>query len=36
MSGEFLTKGLHNHRYLKARQLANQFEKVIEFDLRTI
>lgn len=36
MSNEFLTKGLQNYRYLKARQLAKQFEKEIEVELRTI
>ena len=36
MSNEFLTKGLQNDRYLKARQLAKQFEKEIEVELRAI
>jgi hypothetical protein len=36
MTDEFLTKGLENDRYMKARQLAEQFEKEIEVELRAI
>lgn len=36
MTDEFLTKGLENDRYMKARQLARQFEKEIEVELRAI
>lgn len=36
MTDEFLTQGLENDRYLKARQLVKQFEKEIEAELRAI
>jgi hypothetical protein len=36
MTDEFLTKGLENDRYMKARQLIKQFEKEIEVELRAI
>ena len=36
MTDEFLTKGLENDRYVKARQLVKQFEKELEVELRAI
>jgi hypothetical protein len=36
MTDDFLTKGLQNDRYMKARQLIEQFEEDIEVELRTI
>jgi hypothetical protein len=36
MTDEFLSKGLENDRYLKARQLIKQFEKEIKTELRVI
>lgn len=36
MTNEFLTEGLENDRYMKARQLVKQFEKEIEVELRAV
>jgi hypothetical protein len=36
MTDEFLTKGLQEDRYMKARQLVNQFREEIEVELRAI
>ena len=36
MSNDFLTKGLENDRYPKARQLIKQFKKELEVELRNI
>lgn len=36
MTEDFLTKGLQNDRYMKARQLVDQFREQIEVELRDI
>lgn len=36
MTEDFLTKGLQNDRYMKARQLVEQFRETIEVELREI
>lgn len=36
MTNEFLTKGLENDRYMKARQLVEQFDKEVVVALRSI
>jgi hypothetical protein len=36
MTEDFLTKGLQNDRYMKARQLVEQFREEIEVELRAI